>query len=135
MKALVTGAGGMLGRALLPALAAGGHKALGLTHADADVTRLEEVRRPVAGFRPDWIFHLAAFTHVDECETRPEHAHLVNGEGARNVARAAHEVGAAVLALSTDYVFSGDGRRPYREEDPTGPRSVYGASKLVGEAA
>ncbi len=135
MRALVTGAGGMLGGALLPALTAAGHEVVGLTHADADVTRLDALRRPVAAFRPDWIFHLAAFTRVDDCETQADHAHLVNGLGARNVAQAALESMAAVLSLSTDYVFSGDGRRPYREYDPTGPRSVYGASKLAGEMA
>lgn len=134
MRALVTGAGGMLGTALVPALRDGGHETLPLTHADADVTRPADLHRAFSEFRPDWIFHLAAFTRVDECETRADHALLVNGEGARNVARAARDVGAAVLAVSTDYVFSGDSTRPYREDDPTGPRSVYGASKLAGEA-
>jgi dTDP-4-dehydrorhamnose reductase len=135
VRALVTGAGGMLGSALMPALAATGHEVLGLTHREADVTRLEALRRPIETFRPDWIFHLAAFTRVDDCETQPDHAHLVNGLGAANVAQAAAEAGAAVLALSTDYVFPGEATRPYREDDPVGPRSVYGASKLAGEEA
>jgi dTDP-4-dehydrorhamnose reductase len=135
VKALVTGAGGMLGRALIPALTAAGHEAVGLKRGDADVTRLDALRHPLKALRPDWIFHLAAFTRVDECESRVDHAHLVNGLGARNVAQAAADAGAAVIALSTDYVFPGDATRPYREYDAVGPRSVYGASKLAGEEA
>lgn len=133
MRALVTGAGGMLGRALVAALAAAGHDVAALTHAEADVTRPEALRGPIAGRRPEWIFNLAAFTRVDDCETQPELAHAVNAHGARNVAQAAAEAGAAVLHVSTDYVFPGDGSRPYLEDDPVGPRSVYGASKLEGE--
>jgi dTDP-4-dehydrorhamnose reductase len=135
MKALVTGARGMLGQALMRSLAAAGHRAVGLGHRDGDVTRPGALRRPIDELRPDWIFHLAAFTRVDDCESQPNHAHLVNGLGARNVARAAAEAEAAVLHVSTDYVFAGDARRPYREDDPTGPLSVYGASKLAGEEA
>jgi dTDP-4-dehydrorhamnose reductase len=135
MKVLVTGAGGMLGRSLMRALVAAGHEAVGLTHGDADVTRLDALRHPLKVLGPDWIFHLAAFSRVDECETRVDHAHLVNGLGARNAAQAAAEAGVAILAISTDYVFAGDGTRPYREYDPVGPHSVYGASKLAGEMA
>lgn len=135
MKALVTGAGGMLGRVLVSALGEAGHETLGLTHRDADVTRRETLRRPFQEFRPDWVFHLAAFTRVDDCEARADHAHLVNGLGTRHVAQAAAEAGAAVLVVSTDYVFAGDALQPYREYDPVAPRSVYGASKLAGEMA
>jgi dTDP-4-dehydrorhamnose reductase len=129
----VTGAGGMLGRAVVPALAAAGHEAIALRREHADVTRMAELRRAFAAARPDWVLHLAAFTRVDDCESDPDRAHLVNGLGARHVAQAAAEAGAAVLALSTDYVFSGAATRPYREHDATGPLSVYGASKLAGE--
>ena len=135
MKVVVTGAGGMLGRSVMTALAAAGHEAVGLARQDADVTRPETLRHPLKALGPDWVFHLAAFTRVDDCETRADHAHLVNGLGARNVAQAAGEAGAAVLAVSTDYVFAGESTRPYREYDPVGPRSVYGASKLAGEMA
>jgi dTDP-4-dehydrorhamnose reductase len=135
MKVAVTGAGGMLARALLPALASAGHETLALSKSIADVTRLESLGAPLRGFRPDWIFHLAAFTRVDDCESRADHAYLVNGLGARNAALAAAELGAAVLVVSTDYVFDGRSKRPYREYDPTGPHTVYGASKLAGERA
>jgi dTDP-4-dehydrorhamnose reductase len=135
VKVAVTGAGGMLARALLPALAAAGHQTLALAKRDADVTRLDQLRRPLAGFRPDWVVHLAAFTRVDDCESRPDEAYLVNATGTRNAALAALECGASLLALSSDYVFDGTARRPYREYDAIGPRSVYGASKWAGEQA
>jgi dTDP-4-dehydrorhamnose reductase len=135
VKAFVTGADGMLARALVPALEGAGHEVLGLDIADADVTRHDALLHPIRSFQPDWIFHLAAFTKVDECETRADDAHLVNAVGSRNVAMAAAACGASLVAISTDYVFDGQGRSPYREYDPTGPRSVYGASKWAGEQA
>ncbi len=135
MRALVTGAGGMLAQALIPALEGAGHDVLGLPHADADVARPDALDHPIRTFRPDWIVHLAAFTKVDECERRPEHAHQVNGVGTRHVALAAAACGAALLAISTDYVFDGLATRPYHEYDAAAPRSVYGASKWAGEEA
>jgi dTDP-4-dehydrorhamnose reductase len=124
----------MLARALRPLLESAGHDVLALD-ATVDVTRLDAVRAALAGSRPDWIFHLAAFTRVDECESRADHAYLVNGLGARNAALAAAELGAAVLMVSTDYVFDGRSNRPYREYDAVGPQTVYGASKWAGEQA
>lgn len=135
MKVLVTGAGGMLAAAVIPALERAGHRVLGLAKADADVTRLDPLRQAARAFQPDWIFHLAAFTKVDDCETRGDHAFLVNGLGSRNAALAAADCGAAVLAISSDYVFDGRGTAPYRESHPAGPLSVYGASKWAGEQA
>ena len=135
MKLAVTGAGGMLAHALLPALEGSGHTVLALGKSDADVTRLEVLRSALEGFRPDWVVHLAAFTRVDECESRADHAFLVNAQGARNAALAALACGAGLLAISSDYVFDGAATRPYREYDPPGPRSVYGASKWAGEQA
>jgi dTDP-4-dehydrorhamnose reductase len=135
VKVVVTGAGGMLARAAIPALETRGHAVLGLTRADADVTLLEPLTAAVARFHPDWVWHLAAFTQVDECESRPDHAHLVNALGARHAALASAACGAALLAVSTDYVFDGEGTRPYREYDAAAPRSVYGASKWAGEEA
>ncbi len=97
--------------------------------------RADDVRRAVAQASPDWVCHLAAWTDVDGCEARPEHALLVNGAGAGHVAAAAAEVGAAVLAMSSDYVFAGDDPAPRRENDAVGPVSAYGRSKLAGEEA
>ena len=135
MKVLVTGAAGMLGQALVPALEAAGHQALGLSRRDCDVTDYKSLAHPFKVFGPDWVFNLAAFTRVDACEARADHAYLVNGLGARNAALAAADVGASVLTVSTDYVFDGGSNRPHREYDVPAPRSVYGASKLAGELA
>lgn len=131
----MTGAGGMLGQALMAALDAAGHQALGLTREDADVRTPGALRESLRTFRPEWIFHLAAFTKVDDCETHADEAHLVNVLGSRNVAQAAAEAEIPLLAVSTDYVFDGTARTPYREYDTPAPRSVYGASKLAGERA
>ena len=135
MKVLVTGAGGMLAQAVVPALRRAGHEPIALTRAELDVTDAARVRAAVAAARPDWVCHLAAFTDVDGCETRADHALRVNGEGAGHVAAAARAADAAVLSISTDYVFAGDEPRPRRESDPVGPVSAYGRSKLAGEEA
>jgi dTDP-4-dehydrorhamnose reductase len=135
VKVLVTGAGGMLGRAVAAELTRSGHDFLGLTHAEADVTKPDAIDEPLRTFRPDWVWHLAAFTRVDDCESKPDLARAVNALGSRNVAAAAAASGAAVMAISTDYVFPGDAKVPYREDAETGPRSVYGRSKLEGEIA
>lgn len=135
MKVLVTGAGGMLGHSVITVLEGSGHEVLGLRREDADVTRLESLTHPIQAFEPDWIFHLAAFTRVDDCEKESDRAFLVNGLGARNAALAAASCGASILAISTDYVFDGTARVPYREYAPTAPQSVYGASKWAGEQA
>jgi dTDP-4-dehydrorhamnose reductase len=99
----------------------------------ADITSHDDVAKELASIRPAWVFHLAAFTRVDDCESKPDLAHHVNADGAGNVAGAAHDVGASLLYISTDYVFDGKAEQPYREEDSTGPLSVYGRSKLEGE--
>lgn len=125
----------MLARAAVPAFAAAGHEVALHARADLDVTDAEAVRRAVSAYRPEAVLHLAAFTKVDACESDPATAFRVNAEGARNVAHAAADVSAAVIALSTDYVFAGDATSPYREDDPVDPRSVYGASKWAGEQA
>ena len=83
--------------------------------------------------RPDLVINAAAYTAVDQAEAEEGLALAVNGEGAGHVAEAADRIGAPLLHLSTDYVFDGTLDRPYREDDPTGPRSAYGRSKLLGE--
>ena len=135
MKVIVTGARGMLAHALLPVLEKAGHESLGLARGDADVSLPGALDHALELFKPDWIFHLAAWTKVDDCEGDPDRAHAVNGLGSRNVASAAARCGVALLTMSTDYVFDGRATQPYREYDVASPQSVYGASKWAGEQA
>lgn len=131
MRTLVTGAWGMLARATTPLLDA--KDTLLTDKADLDIADAAAVMAQVRDFKPERILHLAAYTAVDAAETDPEGAREVNALGTENVARAAAEVGAQLVLMSTDYVFDGSLRRPLREDDPTGPASAYGKTKLEGE--
>jgi dTDP-4-dehydrorhamnose reductase len=123
----------MLGRALVAEARGRGWAVLALSRGQADVTDAEQVVRWVRGFAPEAVFNCAAFTQVDACETQREQALAVNGEAVGTLARAAAERGAALVQVSSDYVFDGQAREPYAEDHPTAPLSVYGESKLLGE--
>jgi dTDP-4-dehydrorhamnose reductase len=133
VRLLVTGAGGMLGRDVIAAAA--GHEAIALARADLDVTDRTAVRAAVIDACPDVVVNCAAWTDVDGAEADEEAAEAVNGAGAGNVARAAAVAGAAVVHVSSDYVFDGRKASPYVESDPVGPISAYGRGKLAGERA
>ena len=133
MRIVVTGATGMLGTALLPCLQ-GEHDVVGVNSRDFDISQRPAVQMAFRDLRPDFVYHLAAFTNVDGCETNPQKAMGVNAQGTQNVALACADVGAALLYISTDYVFDGSLPRPYREDDTPNPLSVYGQSKLGGES-
>lgn len=135
MRLLVTGAGGMLGRAVTGRARAEGHDVVAHTRAELDITDAGALERAVAVAAPAVVVNCAAWTDVDGAESDPNGARAVNADGAGNVARAAASAGAVLVHVSTDYVFAGDARRPYVESDPTGPRSEYGRSKLLGERA
>jgi dTDP-4-dehydrorhamnose reductase len=130
---LVTGAGGMLGQDVVRAARHANHEVDEATRLDLDVTDSEAVDRAVTAADPDVVINCAAFTDVDGAEAREADAMRVNAEGARNVSAAAARADAAILYVSTDYVFDGTADRPYTEADETNPLSVYGASKLAGE--
>ena len=98
-----------------------------------DITDRKSVAAIVAAARPDFVVHAAAWTDVDGCELDSKRAYRVNSEGAENIASACKEAGAALIYISTDFVFDGRKRSPYKETDRTGPLSIYGASKLRGE--
>jgi dTDP-4-dehydrorhamnose reductase len=134
MRVLVTGAGGMLGRALSERLQ-GAHTLYLWGREEADLTDEAQVRTAARGIAFDAVVHAAAMTDVDGCETDPERALGVNRDATRHVAALARERAAALVYVSTDYVFDGAKRSPYLEEDPTGPLNVYGRSKLEGERA
>jgi dTDP-4-dehydrorhamnose reductase len=134
MRTLILGGAGMLGGAVLAAARQRGWPALGLSRPQADILDEARLDHWVAAFRPQLVVNCAAFTRVDDCEAQAERAMAVNGEAVGGVARAAARGGARLLHVSTDYVFDGERRQqPYREDDPTGPRSAYGRSKLLGE--
>jgi dTDP-4-dehydrorhamnose reductase len=117
----------MLGQDVMRAAGSG---AVGLAHADLDVTDAAAVRDALGG--ADVVINCAAYTDVDGAESDPETANAVNSDGARNVAEA---VGGRVIYVSTDYVFDGGKSGPYVESDPTAPLQEYGRSKLAGERA
>lgn len=117
-----------------------GHELILVDLPELDITDEQAVTSLFASQRPEATINCAAWTDVDGAETHRELAHAVNADGAGNLARAAAQIGTPLLHISTDYVFDGsapldaDGRpRPYLESDPTGPRSVYGETKLAGE--
>jgi len=112
-----------------------GWTAVGLGSSDVDVRSGPGVLEVARRHRPDVVINAAAYTAVDSAESRPELAMEVNGAGAAHVAEAACAVGARVIQLSTDYVFDGSRRSPYRPSDAPRPLSVYGRSKLAGEEA
>ena len=131
MKIAITGATGMLGQALCKAFAK--HSVYPLSLRQPDVASLHDVRQKLSDLKPDWILHTAALTRVDEAESNPFEAYRVNALGARNMAAVATENGSRLVYYSTDYVFDGRQKRPYREWDPTNPLNEYGRSKLAGE--
>ena len=132
MKVLVLGAGGMLGKDLVPILSVKG-QVWARDIDDFDITDPKRVQREVEALQPQVLVNAAAYTDVDGCESRKELAFAVNAEGARNVARACAAIGGRMIHLSTDYVFDGSSRIPYGEENLPNPRNVYGSSKLQGE--
>ncbi len=140
MRLLVTGAAGMLGLDVLRAGERAGCELVGVDLPELDITDAEAVGEAFERIRPDAVLNCAAWTDVDGAETHVTQAHAVNADGAGNLARAAARAGVPLVHVSTDYVFDGEARldrsgaaRPYVESDPTGPRSVYGQSKLAGE--
>lgn len=135
MRLLVTGAGGMLGQAVVAVAARLGHEVAALDSAALDVTDAVAVHDTVAEAQPRAIVNCAAWTDVDGAEEHKQQALAVNGAGAGNVAHAADGAGARVVHVSTDYVFDGRKTIPYVEDDPPAPLGAYGRTKLAGEEA
>jgi len=127
---LVVGAKGMLGQDLLKVLPG---EVRGVDIDEIDITSSESVRKVLLTLKPRVVINSAAFTDVDGCETKRDMAMAVNGTGVRHLAEVSAQIGARLVQLSTDYVFDGSKQSPWLEDDPTGPLSVYGASKLAGE--
>lgn len=145
MKIMITGCKGQLGNELQSILKSlkseigdipGEYKNAEVSAVDVDtldITDYLSVKEFVLNENPDIIFNCAAMTNVDGCETMLETAYKVNAAGVRNLAMAAKLANAKFVHISTDYVFAGNGTKPYKEWDMIDPQSVYGASKALGE--
>jgi dTDP-4-dehydrorhamnose reductase len=134
-RVLITGGGGMLAAALRRALEQRGVKPHVFARTGCDVTDEGALRKLFDAVHPTLVLNCAAYTKVDLAENESELATRVNGIGAEILARVCHARGAKLVHYSTDYVFDGTLRRPLRPDDPVGPQSAYGKSKLIGEQA
>ncbi len=134
MRLAVTGKNGQVVSAL-QALAGPDLEIVALGRPELDLARPDTVFKALREAKPDVVVSAAAYTAVDKAESEPDIALAVNRDGAKAVARAANDIGVPVIHISTDYVFDGTKTTAYVENDPTGPASVYGRSKLEGEQA
>lgn len=135
MRVLITGFCGQLGRALVDVGRGQGWDIWAFSSSEVDLKDADAVQEAVRKAQPEVIFNAAAFTAVDRAEEEPEEAFAVNAQAVATLAGLADEVGALLVQVSTDYVFDGESQRPYKEDDPPHPLSVYGRTKLEGERA
>lgn len=133
MRIFITGHKGQLGKVLRARLVAEGHTILGGDLPEWEMTRADQVLESLRVFSPEIVIHAAALTDVDYCAGHPKEAVRVNGVGTYNVALACRELGALLVAISTNEVFDGSATRPYQEYDQRHPISPYGYSKFVAE--
>lgn len=135
MRVLVTGAKGQLGTDLMAELEKRGLTGIGVDVEEMDITDAEACRRVILESKADAVIHCAAYTAVDAAEDNVELCRRINGEGTRNVALACKEAGIKMMYISTDYVFDGQGTRPWEPDDERAPLNVYGQTKYEGELA
>lgn len=133
MKVLVTGAGGLVGRAVGAHCAAQGDDVFAFDHRSLDISDASSLGTTFSEKRPDVVINCAAWTDVDGCESDPEHAERANGLGPELLATSCREVDALLITISTDYVFDGTKQGFYTQRDQPNPISIYGRSKLEGE--
>lgn len=134
MKILIIGSNGQLGFEMMRSCPKD-WQVSGFDMPDIDVTDVDQVNQVTGDCRPDWVINCAAYTSVDKAESEPGTAHAVNCDGAANLALAAKKYHARLVHISTDFIFSGTGCRPYQPMDAPAPVSVYGKTKLAGETA
>jgi dTDP-4-dehydrorhamnose reductase len=133
LKILVTGAGGLVGRAVSEHCAAQGDDVFGFDHRSLDIGDASAVRIALTANKPDVVINCAAWTDVDGCESDPAHAEQANALGPVVLATASREIDALLITISTDYVFDGAKEGFYTQRDQPNPISIYGQSKLEGE--
>ena len=131
---IITGGKGMLAHALISALKQRGLSAVAVDRDECDITQADQVDRLFKAHRPTLLLNCAAHTGVDVAEDEPAKAHSINADGPATIARACGIYGTKLIHYSTDFVFDGSLNRPYRPDDQPNPLSVYGQSKLAGEA-
>lgn len=135
MKVLVTGVKGQLGYDVVNELQKRGMEAVGVDIAEMDITDAAGVHEVITKAAPDAVIHCAAYTAVDAAEDNIELCRRVNADGTANVARACKELDIKMIYISTDYVFDGQGERPWEPDDERHPLNVYGQTKYEGELA
>ena len=135
MKVLVTGANGMLGQDLCPILEDEGYEVIETDIHNLDITNETQVKEFFLKEKPNFVVHCAAYTNVDKAEEDIETARLINAKGTENIAKACAEIDATMVYISTDYVFNGQGIRPYIPTDKPEPLNNYGLTKFEGEEA
>ena len=136
MKILVTGANGQLGFDVIKELSSRGHDVLATDIDDMDITNIGLVNRVLNDTNPDAVIHCAAWTAVDAAEDNEEKCRLINARGTRNIAEACQKISCKMMYISTDYVFDGNGDKPWKPDcDDFRPLNVYGQTKLEGELA
>ncbi len=134
MKVLVTGIGGQLGHDVVRELEQRGHEVVGVGRDEMDITDAEKVGGVIRACAPDAVIHCSAYTAVDRAEDEADQCRKVNVEGTKNIAEVCAELDCKMIYISTDFVFSGEGERPWETDDAAGPISVYGRTKYEGEA-
>lgn len=134
-KILVTGANGMLGQDLCPILEDEGYDVIETDVQTLDITNSNMVNEVLNEEKPDIVIHCAAYTNVDKAEEDIETARLINAKGTENIAKACADIDANLVYISTDYVFNGEGTKPYLPTDKTAPLNNYGLTKFEGEEA
>lgn len=133
MRIAVVGGNGQLGSDVVEAFAENEDHVCSVNHSEIEISNLDSVAASLKSLRPDVIVNTAAMHHVENCEREPEKAYAINAVGSRNLAMISQDLRATLIHISTDYVFNGQKRTPYGEEDSTLPLNVYGNSKLAGE--
>ena len=135
MKILVTGVKGQLGYDVVKELEKRGHTAIGVDIDEMDITDQEAVRRVVTRAAPEAVVHCAAYTAVDAAEDHEELCRLVNARGTEHMVNVCRDLDCKLMYISTDYVFNGQGERPWEPDDEREPLNVYGQTKYEGELA
>lgn len=135
MRLLVTGAAGQMGFEVVRAFARSGHEVIAPTLEELDFMDPRHVATSARKLQADWIINCAAYTQVDQAENESEQVYIINRDTAGQLAGAVAEYGGRMLHVSTDFIFDGTQKQPYRETDQPNPLGVYGQSKLEGEQA